>query len=194
MRSLWFPFTKCTFHCDAITIFLYHCYSQFNCTMAWCVQNPALWGQRAGQVWGDDLAERGATSRQGQNLLLQNPMVQSAQAKAKNLIAGRWETELVLHMNKARTRCQEGKAGQIPTENEVWASTPLKAFPQSSTNVFAGRRLNLALSGPPSKMLPCLYSSPSGWGQTTFTHAFLLLWLPTTLPSVLHHMKNTASV
>lgn len=56
-----------------------------------------------GRCRGDDPSERGATSRQGQNLLLlQNPMVQSAQVKAKNLTAGRWETELVLHMNKSK--------------------------------------------------------------------------------------------
>lgn len=55
-----------------------------------------------GRCGGDGPSEWGATSRWGQNLLLQNPMVQWAQVKAKNLTAGRWETELVLHMNKSK--------------------------------------------------------------------------------------------
>lgn len=200
MRSLWFLFTKCTFHCDAITIFLYHCYSQFNCTVAWCVQNPALWGQRAGQVWGGRPCRTGGHQQTRTESPPPKPhgTVSTSKGQKSNCwqVGNRISFTLIYTnlQNKARTCCQEGKTGKMSTENEVWASNPLKAFPQISTNVFAGRRLNLALSGPPSKMLPCPYSSPSGWGQITFTHVFLLLWLATTLSSVLHHMKSTANI
>lgn len=103
MRSLWFPFTKCTFYCDAVTIFLYHCYSQFNCTMAWCVQHPALWGLREGQVCGGRWPLRtGGHQQTGTEPPPPKPHGAVSTSKGQTLTAGRWEAELVLHTNKSK--------------------------------------------------------------------------------------------
>ena len=70
-------------------------------------------------VWGEMALQNRGPPADGTEPPPPKPHGAVSTSKDQNLTAGRWETELVLHMNKARTRCQEGKAGQIPTENEV---------------------------------------------------------------------------